>query len=135
MAILGQIVHGPDGKEVGRLVDVLVNAAGQPIAAVLDVGGFLGIGNRKIAVDWKTLHFAPAEKGHAITLEMSADQIRVAPEYRETKPAPVVTPTISEPSPAHPGEPAAAESTPSHTEPPPPAGAESPSVPAPAASE
>ena len=51
-AILGQRVIGPTGKEIGRLVDVLVDANGQPQAAVIDFGGFMGVGNRKIAVHW-----------------------------------------------------------------------------------
>ena len=56
MPILGTPVTGPDGKAIGRLVDVLVDAAGAPEAAVIDVGGFMGVGTRKIAVHWSTLH-------------------------------------------------------------------------------
>ena len=58
-AVLGQMVADPDGKEIGRLVDVLVGDQGQPQAAVIDFGGFMGVGNRKIAVDWNALHFTP----------------------------------------------------------------------------
>src|SRR5271165_566782 len=49
-AILGQRVTDQEGKDVGRLVDVLVDSSGQPQAAVIDFGGFMGVGNRKIAV-------------------------------------------------------------------------------------
>jgi sporulation protein YlmC with PRC-barrel domain len=59
-AILGQRVTDAEGKEIGRLVDVLVDANGQPQAAVIDFGGFMGVGNRKIAVHWSALHFSPA---------------------------------------------------------------------------
>ena len=58
-AILGQRVTDPDGKEIGRLVDVLVDASGQPQAAIIDFGGFMGVGNRKIAVHWSALRFNP----------------------------------------------------------------------------
>ena len=92
-AILGQRVSDPDGKDVGRLVDVLVDASGQPQAAVIDFGGFMGVGNRKIAVHWSALHFNPSEGKHIITLDMTPDQIKSAPEYTNAdKPAPVVTP-------------------------------------------
>jgi PRC-barrel domain protein len=91
LAILGQTVTDPNGKTIGRLVDVLVGYDGEPQAAVIDFGGFLGVGNRKIAVQWSTLHFAPANTKQPITLDLSQDQIKAAPEYKDpAKPAPVV---------------------------------------------
>ncbi|HEY4042736.1 MAG TPA: PRC-barrel domain-containing protein, partial [Rhodopila sp.] len=70
-AILGQRVTDPDGKDIGRLVDVLVDANGQPQAAVIDFGGFMGVGNRKIAVHWSALRFNPADANHKVTLDMT----------------------------------------------------------------
>jgi hypothetical protein len=91
LAILGQKVADPDGKDIGRLVDVLVGDQGLPQAAVIDFGGFMGVGNRKIAVEWSALHFAPSDAKHPITLDLTQDQIKAAPEYKDvTKPAPVV---------------------------------------------
>src|SRR6476469_8648299 len=92
-AILGQRVTDPDGKEIGRLVDVLIDANGRPQAAVIDFGGFMGVGNRKIAVHWSALHFDPTDGKHEVVLDMTPDQIKAAPEYSSPdKPAPVVTP-------------------------------------------
>ena len=92
-AVLGQRVMDQDGKDVGRLVDVLVDAAGQPQAAVIDFGGFMGVGNRKIAVHWAALRFSPADANRKITLEMTPDQIKAAPEFlNPKKAASVVTP-------------------------------------------
>jgi PRC-barrel domain len=82
-SILGRQVSGPDGKNVGRIVDVLVSDMGQPLAVVVDVGGFLGIGNRRIAVVWRALHFTPEATGEGrITLEMTTNQIKATPEYK-----------------------------------------------------
>jgi len=92
-AILGSPVTAPDGKTIGRLVDVLVDASGTPEAAVIDVGGFMGVGARKIAVHWSVLHFAPANPKQPITLDLTLDQLKAAPEYRNpNQPAPVVLP-------------------------------------------
>ena len=92
-AILGQRVADPEGKEIGRLVDVLVDANGQPQAAVIDFGGFMGVGNRKIAVHWSALRFSPGDPKHKVALEMTPDQIKAAPEFRNpNKAAAVVTP-------------------------------------------
>jgi hypothetical protein len=92
-AILGRDVTSLDGKDMGRLVDVLVDENGQPQAAVIDFGGFLGVGSRKVAVHWSALRFNPSDGKHLITVVMTPDQIKTAPEYTDTaKPAPVVTP-------------------------------------------
>lgn len=92
-AVLGQRVTDADGKEIGRLVDVLIDANGQPQAAVIDFGGFMGVGNRKIAVHWGALRFTPSDPKRKITLEMTPDQIKAAPEFRNpNKAAAVVTP-------------------------------------------
>lgn len=98
-AILGQPVSDQDGKDVGRLIDVLVDAAGAPQAAVIDYGGFMGVGNRKVAVHWSMLHFAPGDPKRKIILEMTPDQIKGAPEFlNSNKAAPVVTPTDTAPN-------------------------------------
>ncbi len=98
-AILGQPVTDLEGKEIGRLVDVLVDANGQPQAAVIDFGGFMGVGNRKIAVHWSVLHFNPGDSKHKVTLEMTPDQIKAAPEFLDpNKAAPVVTPASAAPT-------------------------------------
>jgi len=98
-AILGQPVTDPDGKDIGRLVDVLVDANGQPQAGVIDFGGFMGVGNRKIAVHWSALHFNPGDLKHKVTLDMTPDQIKAAPEFlNPNKAASVVTPASTAPT-------------------------------------
>ena len=100
MPVLGQRVVEPDGKAVARLVDVLVDPGGRPVAAVLDFGGFMGVGIRKIAVHWSTLRFEPGEGTYRIILTLAPDEIKAAPEYRDPeKPAPVVVPAAPEPRP------------------------------------
>ena len=100
MPVLGQPVVEPDGKAVARLVDVLVDPGGRPVAAVLDFGGFMGVGIRKIAVHWSTLRFEPGEGTYRIILTLAPDEIKAAPEYRDPgKPAPVVVPETPKPTP------------------------------------
>jgi PRC-barrel domain len=89
--VLGRMVRGADGKDMGRVVDVIVDPAGQVRAAIVDFGGFLGVGSRKIAVDWNALHFREAVKeGGALRLELTQDQLKAAPEYKEGQPVVVI---------------------------------------------
>ena len=85
--ILGRDVRSPADENMGRIVDVIVDRGGSVRAAVIDFGGFLGVGSRKIVVDWSALHFwNVANKGKSITLELTRDQVKAAPEYKEDKP-------------------------------------------------
>jgi hypothetical protein len=104
IAILGKPVTGAEGKQIGMLTDVLVDATGQPQAAVIDIGGFMGVGTRTIAVHWKALHFTPWDQKAPITLDLSLEQLKAMPEYKGlqgNKPAPVVLPATANPAPAH----------------------------------
>lgn len=88
-AILGKSVRSNAGEDMGRIVDIIVSRDGQIHAAIIDFGGFLGIGTRKIAVDWRALKFWPAGR---ITLELARNQVRVAPEYKRGEPLVVLGP-------------------------------------------
>jgi hypothetical protein len=89
--ILGREVLSVTNENMGRIVDVLVDRGGQVRAAIIDFGGFLGVGSRKIAVDWTALHFPPpAKPGARITLELTRDQVKAAPEYHDGKPVVVL---------------------------------------------
>jgi hypothetical protein len=85
--ILGRDVHSVTDEDMGRIVDILVDGEGRARAAIIDFGGFLGVGSRKIAVDWKALHFVPTvDKRYGVVLELTRDQVKAAPEYKEGKP-------------------------------------------------
>jgi hypothetical protein len=102
--ILGKEVLSAKGEDMGRIVDVLFDEKGEPHAAVIDFGGFLGVGTRKIAISWSALRFDLGEKKNVIALDLGREQLKGAPEYKYSqsdKPIPVV----AQPQPA-PHEPA-----------------------------
>ena len=89
--ILGRQVRSAADENMGRIVDVLVDRGGQMRAAIIDFGGFLGVGSRKIAVDWAALHFpVPAKPEPPIQLELNRDQVNAAPAYEDGKPVVVL---------------------------------------------
>ena len=85
--VLGRDVRGPAEEDMGRIVDVIVDRQGTVRAAVIDFGGFLGVGSRKIVVDWNALHFGRvANKGDSVSLDLTKEQVMAAPEYKEDTP-------------------------------------------------
>jgi hypothetical protein len=92
--VLGKEVRSEANENMGRIVDVIVDRAGQVRAAIIDFGGFLGVGNRRVAVAWNALRFPPDAKdpkkvGH-IGLDLNREQVQAAPEYKEDKPVVVL---------------------------------------------
>ena len=84
--ILGRQVRSTADEDMGRIVDVIVDRTGRARAAIIDFGGFLGVGNRKIAVDWNALDFAvEGEKRDYIILALTREQVRSAPEYKDRR--------------------------------------------------
>lgn len=89
--VLGREVRSATDENMGRIVDVLVDYTGQVRAAIIDFGGFLGVGSRAIAVDWNALHFPqPGKPGGRIALELTRDQVKAAPAYQEGQPVVVL---------------------------------------------
>ncbi len=92
--ILGKEVRSDADENMGRIVDVIVDRNGQVRAAIIDFGGFLGVGNRKVAVAWNALRFPPdpkdPKKVERIGLDLTREQVQAAPEYKEDKPVVVL---------------------------------------------
>jgi hypothetical protein len=84
--VLGRDVRSATAEDMGHMVDVLVDPNGNVRAAVIDFGGFLGVGSRKIVVDWSALHFEQLENKGNVMLELTKEQVKAAPEYKEDKP-------------------------------------------------
>ncbi len=103
-AILGKNVRSRNGEDMGRIVDVIVNRDGQVRAAVIDFGGFLGVGSRKVAVDWSALRFEPSGKPDRISVDLSRNSVRLAPEYKEGTPVVVLGPEPPQPVAAAPAK-------------------------------
>jgi sporulation protein YlmC with PRC-barrel domain len=82
MSILGKKVQGPKGEDLGRVVDVLADDTGRVRIAIIDFGGFLGVGDRRIAVDWPLLRFNPDNKDPSLLLSITREKLQGAPEYK-----------------------------------------------------
>lgn len=95
MSILGKRVQGAKGEDLGRVVDVLADASGRVRIAIIDFGGFLGVGDRRIAVDWPLLRFNPDARDPSLLLSLSREKLKSAPEYKDN-PRPQ---TLMEPAP------------------------------------
>ena len=67
-SLLDARVQRPDGKVIGRAIDMFVDAAGKPREMLVNLAGFMGIGDRKMRFPWTDFRFDPAQKKAPITL-------------------------------------------------------------------
>jgi hypothetical protein len=85
-SVLGREVRTRVEEDMGRIVDILADRQSRVQAAVIEFGGFLGIGTRKIAVDWSAISFENDGKRTIVIVDLSRDQLRLAPEYKPNEP-------------------------------------------------
>ena len=79
--VLGRHVFSAANEDIGLLTDILVGADGTPKAAIVDVGGFMGVGMRRIAIAWNLLHFDLETGETRIVEDLTHDEAAAAPEF------------------------------------------------------
>ena len=88
--LLGHVVVSAGASDLGRIVDLLVDGEGRVRAVVIDVGGFMGVGSRKVAVAWSALRFAAGAKGPEISIPIPPDRIQSWAEYIPGRPVAIL---------------------------------------------
>jgi sporulation protein YlmC with PRC-barrel domain len=87
--LIGTTVYGSDDSSIGEISDVVFDRSGTIQAVVVDVGGFLGMGEKPVAVGFDSLNVRTDENGTLVAMvNQTQDQLDQAPAYEE--PAPVV---------------------------------------------
>jgi sporulation protein YlmC with PRC-barrel domain len=64
--LIGTRVVSANNESIGDINDVIVDRNGQVMAAVVGVGGFLGIGEKDVAVPFKSLEFISSQQAQAM---------------------------------------------------------------------
>ncbi len=108
--LIGTSVYGPDNQTIGSIGDIALTPEGQVDAVIVDVGGFLGIGAKPVAVAMDNLQFMRDSGGSlTLTTQFTQDQLRNAPSSTAT-PTPRTGTDARRQSGRHPGGPGRAVS-------------------------
>jgi hypothetical protein len=96
--LIGLALRNTANESIGNIEDVIVDADGRVRQVIVGVGGFLGIGQRKVSLRWDQLRFNQDRQGAVVNV--TKDQVRAMPEYRQaaTPPASSNTPTMNTPA-------------------------------------
>src|SRR5690348_2813165 len=77
--LVGQTVVDAQGKTLGKIDSVLVDDSGKVKYLIVGVGGFLGIGEKDVALRWDDLQ---QKNGDQLISNMTKDQLKAMPTYR-----------------------------------------------------
>lgn len=88
--VIGSTVYGPDNASIGEVNDVLLGNDGKIRAAVIGVGGFLGVGQKNVAIPFEQLKISAKPDSTSIdkiTVSFTKDQLKSAPTFAYNEPA------------------------------------------------
>ncbi len=74
-------VYNASGQSIGELKDVVIGPDGRIQALVVGVGGFLGLGEKNVAVDYNFIEKNGGITPNRITLNMTEQELRSAPSF------------------------------------------------------
>ena len=83
--LVGTTVYGANDANVGEIGDVVLTQDGKVDAVIIDVGGFLGIGEKEVAVGMDKLSFMTDADGKKyLYTSFTEEQLNAAPAYDES---------------------------------------------------
>jgi hypothetical protein len=68
--LIGVAVYGPDNKKIGTIKDIMIGHDGAARSVVIAVGGFLGLGEKEVAVPFSAVQWR-TEKREVVTEQPS----------------------------------------------------------------
>ncbi|BCH30370.1 hypothetical protein MesoLjLc_23000 [Mesorhizobium sp. L-8-10] len=83
--LVGTTVYGAEDANVGEIGDVVLTQNGKVDAVIVDVGGFLGVGEKPVAIGMDNLVFMTDADGNKyLYTNFTEEQLNAAPAYDES---------------------------------------------------
>jgi sporulation protein YlmC with PRC-barrel domain len=84
-----QNVYDPSDNKISDVDDVLIDKEGRVTAMIIGVGGFLGMGEKDVAVPFSSVHASEKNNKWYLVLNTNKDALKAAPgfTYDKTKTA------------------------------------------------
>ncbi len=82
--LVGKRVHGADGSDLGEVSAVTLDGSGQVSGVVIDVGGFLGIGEKPVALSADKIQVItnPSDGSTTLSVSMTEEELKALPEHQ-----------------------------------------------------
>jgi sporulation protein YlmC with PRC-barrel domain len=81
--LLNESVLNQANESIGDINDVILDNSGKVVSVVVGVGGFLGMGEKDVALSFDQLTFATDNDGDlTVTTNATKESLQAAPEYQ-----------------------------------------------------
>lgn len=80
-ALTDRDVYSSDNVEIGEIEDVVLDAQGRAVLAIIEVEGRLGLREKYVAVPYDQVR-VPAARNERVTVPMTEAQIKALPGFR-----------------------------------------------------
>ena len=80
-----QSVYDPKDAKIGQIMDVLVDKSGKVTSFIVGVGGFLGAGEKDVAVPFSAVKHTLKDKKIYLTMDTTKDALKSAPGFKYDK--------------------------------------------------
>jgi sporulation protein YlmC with PRC-barrel domain len=77
-----QDVYDSSDQKIGAINDVLLNNDGKVEAFIVSIGGFLGLGEKDVAVPFSAVHATQKNGKWMLTMNANKDSLKDAPGFR-----------------------------------------------------
>lgn len=77
-----QNVYDPHNTKIGEVMDVLVSPDGKVNSVIVGVGGFLGAGEKDVAVDFSAIKRTTKNNSIYLTMNTTKDALKTAPGFK-----------------------------------------------------
>ena len=74
-----QSVYDPSNSKIGEIMDVLLSQDGKVSALIIGVGGFLGMGEKDVALPFEAVKHTVKDGKAYLTLDTTKDALKAAP--------------------------------------------------------
>src|SRR5262249_25243013 len=79
---IGTPVTTKDGQQIGKIANLVFDQDGRIAFAVIGVGGFLGIGEKEVAVPFESVKSDVVNNKHVFIVDATKEQLTAAPAYK-----------------------------------------------------
>src|SRR5690554_2547147 len=83
--LLSAKVKTTDDKDIGSVKDLTIDKNGQVVAIVVGAGGFLGMGEKDVAIGWDHITRSGTLDKQKLQVNVSRDDLLAAPEFEKKK--------------------------------------------------
>lgn len=82
---VGQPIVNASGEKIGDINDVMFDRSGKITTVVIGVGGFLGLGEKRVALPFEAITYTEEGGARQIMVPLTKETLMAAPDFKPTE--------------------------------------------------